>query len=229
MRRRNNNKRKMALARPLPNKFSIPPYTANSIVSRIFRFVYGYASGPLVYTITPAKLCALQVIGTGSTTAAQIYEAVKVRKVEMWANSGSGAAMQLACTFGGNTLGITGSNQTFSDSNVGMTYPAHVIAVPSKLSQAAQWQSGDTNVGTNTLFTITFSNTGALGGASVAITIDVHVALRMTGNARTSNNSVTLVTSAAGAFYHLALDNPAGSTGSVGSDLGPDRVLVSTT
>ncbi len=209
--------------------YAIPQYVGNSIVSRCFRFVYAYGGGPQVYTITPAKLCSLQVIGTVvNTTAAQIYEAARLRKVEMWANGGSSGTMQLSCVFSGTTLGIAGPNQVVSDSSIGMTVPAHVVAKPSRNSQASQWQSGDTNVGTNTLFVLTFANTGTIG-AIVAVTIDIHVSLRMTGNARTSNNTVALTTVALGAFYNLALDNPAGGTGSVTSDLVPDRSLVTTT
>jgi hypothetical protein len=227
--RRKMAQRRGPLQRPLSTHLAIPPYIATSIVSRTFRFVYGYTGGPVNYNITPTKLCALQVIGTvANSTVVQLYEAVKVRKIEMWANSGSSGSMQLSCTFAGTALGIAGSNQTFSDANVGMTYPAHVIAVPSSKSQASQWQNGDVTIGTNTLFTLSFANTGTVG-ASVAITIDVHVALRMTSNARTSSasGSTGVATVVVGNFYHLALDNVFGG-GSASNDLAPDRNLVTT-
>jgi len=206
-----------------------PQYDANTTVSRVFRFIYTLTSSPQSYTITASKLCALQVIGTtANTSATQLYEQVKIRKVEIWGSPSSGGGnTSVSLTYLGNALGVQGPNRTFSDQSMGMTHPAYICARPGKESQAAQWQSGDTNVGINTLFSMTFAGTGA--GLVAPIVIDVHLTLRVTHNTRTTNNTVTLVTVALTSSYYLALDNPAGGTGSTASDLLPDRTLVNTT
>ncbi len=205
-----------------------PEYFANTVVSRVFRFKYAFTSSPQTYNISASKLCALQVIGTTTNTSAtQLFEAVKVRKIEVWGGPlATGNAFEAAVTFSGNALGVTGPNRTYSASSVGMTRPAYVCAKPGKETQAAQWQSGDTNVGTNTLFTLNFAAVGA--SPTTTVTIDVHLVLRVTHNTRTSNNTVTLTTVALTSMYYLALDNAAGGTLSSASDLAPDRNLVTT-
>lgn len=209
-----------------------PQYFANTIVSRVFRFQRSFTAGftsPDVTTLTASKLCALQVIGTVvNTTAVQLYESVRIRKIEMWISPPStGNIVTGSIMFPGTAAGIQGPNRERSDQTIGMTVPAYISLSPGKNSQAADWQPGATNTGTNTFFLITVGSVDA--ASTFTVTIDVHLALRMTSDARTTNNSVTLGTVALGAFYNLALDNPAGATGSVGNLWIPDRSLVTTT
>lgn len=226
----NRPQSQMRMSIPAP-----PSYDASSIVSRRFRFQYAYtpSSGTATFNISAAKLGALQVIGTVvNTTAVQLYEAVRIRKVELWASpTADSNEVDVAVIFQGATLGAAGANRQMSDTTIGMTKGAYVGLTPGKLgsTQASQWQKTDTNVGNVTLFTLIVSstNTGATGVSTV--TCDVHVALRITADARTTANSVTLTTVAVGAFYNLALDNPAGGTLSSANSWTPDRTLVTTT
>lgn len=208
-----------------------PSYVNNSIVSRRYRFqnTYTASAGLLVYTITPSKLCALQVIGTVvNTTAAQLFEAVRVRSVEVWASPGvDGNIYDISVVFPGTALGIQGPDRSLSAQTIGVSVPAYVKLKPGKETQAAQWLAGRTDVGIQTLFLINISGSSATGGTN--ITIDVNLALRMTADARTTNNTVPLTTVALSAMYYLALDNPAGGTGSSTNLLIPDRTLVTTT
>ncbi len=231
----NRNSRQRRQRRRQPNMDVVemqvhnpPPYSPTTVVSRVFRFSILSASGG-TFTLTPCKLCAVQGIGTGVNSVIQLYESVRVRYVEIWASPPqNGSVVSCTVSYPGSALGISGPNYTKSDYSMGMTKSAHVKLRPSKTSQASQWQSGSTSLGTNTLFQITLSNPS--GTANQAYVVDVALTLRMTTDARTTNNSVTTVSAGtAGGFYNLALDNPAGGTGSVGNLLVPDAVLPTIT
>jgi hypothetical protein len=231
---KNSKKNKQRVRRSNPFRstpLQPPEYIANTIVSRVFRFQYVFptANTPQTFSITPAKLGALQVVGTtANTTATQLFEAVRIRKIEVWSSTANPGIIDIGLSYVGSALGIAGPNRTYSNQSIGMTRVAYVSAKPGKETQAAQWQNTATNVGTNTIFTIVFSALGA-GTQNVPCTIDVHLALRMTSDARITNNTVALTTVALTGMYYLALDNAAGGTGSSGNDLLPDRNLVSTT
>jgi len=213
-----------------PHHLQPPPYISNTIVSRMYRFQYVYTNNGTLqsFIITPAKLGALQVIGTtANTSATQLYEAVRVRRIEMWSSSPTdGSIIDISCVFPGIALGIQGPDKAYSAQTIGMTRPAYLSAVPGRNSQTAQWQGTTTNFGTNTMFTLGVTGTGSSG--TVTVTCDVHLALRMTQDTRTTNNTVTLTTVVLTGHYYLALDNPAGATGAVGNVWIPDRNLVTT-
>jgi len=208
-----------------------PSYISNSIVSRVFRFQFLYLNNGTAqtFTFTASKLGALQVIGTvANTTAALIYEAARIRKIEMWASPPvDGSIVDISVVYAGSALGVQGPDRGYSAQTVGMTRPAYLCASPGRMTQAAQWQTCATTVGTNNLFNFIISGTGASG--TITVTADVHLALRMTQDSRTTGNTVSLTVVAVSSFYYLALDNPAGGTGSVGNLWIPDRSLVTTT
>jgi len=206
-----------------------PEYLSNTLVSKTFRFQVSFnsSSSPTTYNITPAKLGALQVICTATNaTGTQLYEAAKIRRIKIWASPPPTGMVNVGLTFGGTALGVAGPNRTYSDQSIGMTRPAFVDGVPGKLTQAGQWQSCATNVGTNTIFTMLFTAVGTGAGTLIPITIDVDLTLRMTNDARATNNTCTLASAILTQMYYLALDNSAGATGSVNSDIAPDRNLI---
>jgi len=202
------------------------PYTANLTGTKRFRFVES-AAGAATYNITPAKLGALCCIGTSATTVNGLFDQVRVRSVSVWAATPSTASVTpqaVSVTFQGIAAGVQGESKTFSDYSMGMTHNAHVKAVPPVTSQAGQWQNCNSN------------NTTAQTGIFEIITptastcvVDVVLDWKTTTTARPSANStVTVTTALVGSYYYLALDNPAGGTGSSASNLIPDQSLVTT-
>ncbi len=166
---------------------------------------------------------------TATTTVTQLYDAVKVRRIRIWgSNPPDGTVVYVGVVFAGSVAGTFGANLSHSGCSIGMTIPAYVDARPDRLSQAAQWQSGDTSAGNIGLFTITLSSTNLSSTATVDVTIDVHVTLRMTKDTRTSGNTVSVSAGTLTGFYHLPLDSAAGGTGALGKVWLPDPGLVQT-
>jgi len=206
------------IANPMPM-----PFNSSLTLTKKFRFSNGANAG--IYTITPAKLGALIVMGTvTNTTAVQFFDAVKLLSVEVWAASNSTTVPQtIGINYAGSIAGISGSQYSRSDTSMGMTRNAHVKLAPPALSQAAQWQPCDTTGGgiaTNTLFKVSLPNYSI---------IDVTIDASVPAVARASANTVTLTTSILGVIYYLALDNSAGGTGSGSSDLIPADTSLPTT
>jgi hypothetical protein len=226
-RKRRNNKNKKPYGGPRNpmgrSPESPPPYHANLYGSKRFRFI-GPTGGSGALSITPAKLGSLVVMGITTTTVAGLFDQVRVKYVEMWSPTiSTGQPNSVAVTFLGSAAGIQGGNQTFSDTSVGMTYNAHIKAIPHINSQAGQWQNANVNNtgAQQTLFVLQCS-----AGFEV---IDVMLEYRFTNDARAGAASTTTVsTSTAGQLFYLALDNAAGSSGSSGNTLTPDPALVTT-
>jgi len=225
--RKNESRRDMrlvrALAMPRP-----PSYRSNSTVSRTFRFQFNYNlnSGLIATTISPAKLGVIQCIGIVlNTQAAGLYEAVQLKRLSMWASPpATGNVVDIAANFTGGTAGTFGADLQQSSQTIGMTEPAYLTIKLTPAQQAGQWQNAN-NSSSNVWFTLYVNAAGNTGFSTV--TVDLKVNLRMTADSRTSGATVTLTTVAIGAFYHLALDNPAGGN-SVGNLWVPDANLVTT-
>jgi len=202
-----------------------PPYVANIHFRKTFRFV-NTNSGQTTesaFTITAAKLGALLAVGkTVNATVIQMFESIKINYVECWQAPSSNNLLPktISVTYAGVNLGAQGSDISRSDMSIGATRVAHVKAYPRRDSQAAQWQSTQTNVGTVTMFSIV---------CSFGAVIDVCLECVITPDSKTANNTVTLTTVAVGETYYLALDNPAGGTGSSANTLTPDPTLNTTT
>jgi len=226
-----NSKKKNTVRRP-NNSGPLgrpPPYLANSYVSRVFRFQYTFSVGAnpsISFLITPTKLCALQaIVTTANTTATMLYDAVKVRKVCLFCPASSvGNVYDIAVSFEGATAGTFGSDKLQSAQTYGSTIGAEVSIRPDRLSQAAQWQPGDTTAGATGIFTLFVSGITSGNSENVTLTCDLHLTLRTTPSTRTSGNTVSISSSSPlGSFVNLPLDSNAGSNGATGRVWLPDR------
>lgn len=188
--------KKQTTRKSVPHFMQPPEYNNNTIVSRVFRFQYIHTNNgtQTSFVITPAKLGALQVLGTTTNTSAtQLYEAIRVRKIEMWSSPPvDGSIVDISLAYAGSVLGTQGPNRTASAQTIGMTRPAYLSLSPGRTTQAAQWQSTSTSTGVQNFFTIFVNGTGTSG--TVTVTLDLHCALRMTQDSRTTSNTVALTT-----------------------------------
>jgi len=110
--------------------------------SVIQRFV---ANAAVATAITFQNLLDTILMVLTSTTAADVFYAVKIRKVEMWAAPVQGSPSSLSLQFAGAAAGFVGDQKFHTDTAMGIE-PAHVSAKPSGKSLASEYQISSANV-----------------------------------------------------------------------------------
>jgi len=142
--------------------------------------------------ITFQNLLDTILVATSATTAADLFEAVRVNSLEVWAIAALGTPATVSLAFDGVSVGAAGDQKQHTDTSMGIE-PAHVRAKPDRLTQAGQFQGSSAL----TAFIVT---------APAGSVIDVSVTLRqpVQGSAVSSQN--VLVGATAGAVYYRALD-----------------------
>jgi hypothetical protein len=142
--------------------------------------------------VTFQNLLDTILVATSATTGVDVFDAVRVNSIEIWAIAALGTPATVMLSFNGETIGAQGDQKTHSDTSMGVE-PAHVRARPDPLTQAGQFQASAANAA----FIITVP-AGAV--------IDVSISLRqpVLGQAVASQN--VLVGATAGVIYYRALD-----------------------
>jgi len=79
-------------------------------------------------------------VAATAVTAFDLFTAVKIKAVEIWANGLTNASAVVTVVFDGTTLGAVGDQKVHTDTSMGIE-PAHVLARPVRQSQAAQFQN----------------------------------------------------------------------------------------
>jgi len=132
------------------------------------------------------------LVATSATTATDLFEAVRINSIEIWAIAALGTPATVIAIFDGTTVGAAGDQKTHTDTSVGVE-PAHVKARPDPRTQAGQFQANSAA----TAFILTVP-AGAI--------IDVSMTLRqpVLGTVVASQN--VLVGATAGAVYYRGLD-----------------------
>jgi hypothetical protein len=94
--------------------------------------------------ITYQNLLDIYNLATSAVTATALYTAVKVKAIEVWANGLTNSSATVTILFDGAVLGAIGDQKIHTDSSMGIE-PAHVRAVPGRMTQAAQFQEATAN------------------------------------------------------------------------------------
>jgi hypothetical protein len=159
------------------------------------RFITGSALNQLVVTFQNL-LDSLNVAAT-TVTAYQLFQAVRIRAVELWANPAIGTAATVQCEFVDTTAGVGGDARIHSDTSMGVQ-PAHVRAKPAARSGLA-------------LFNASSANPAFILTCPTGTVVDVELAFRgLPGfGAATQNAPVGVVV---GAWYYRGLDGLAIAT-----------------
>lgn len=129
----------------------------------------GYARPPTInfsktlpyvtrYTMGSAGLANIAVndlldgffVANSATSGLRIFSAVKIRKIEIWAPSGTGgfnAASTVSFTWYNETSGqdVGAPSQVLTDSSVSNNDVPHICVVPPKNSSASMWLSASSN------------------------------------------------------------------------------------
>jgi hypothetical protein len=88
------------------------------------------------------------LVASSATAVWDVFQAVRIRAVEVWAIPVLGNASTVEVQFLGNVAGQYGKPQVFSDTSMGVQ-PAHVRAVPNRKSSLALWQQSSADVAFN--------------------------------------------------------------------------------
>jgi hypothetical protein len=151
--------------------------------------------------VTFQNLLDTLLMATSATQPYDVFQLVKVRKVEVWSCPAIGSSNTISVDFSGQTVGSLGDADLHTDTSMGIE-PAHVCAVPKKRSQVSQFQLSSGN----TAF--------VLNGVASGTVVDVHLSfkqlfLAQTGSATASSVSVGATV---GLIYTRGLDGIAAAT-----------------
>ncbi len=184
-----------------------PPIPQTLSIFKRLRFVAG-VNNPGGYSITSTDLLDLYCMATATTTAYQIFNAVRVVSVEVWApgalDTASSAPVINTCFIEYPALvaatGLGGRSVRMVDTSTSLDEPAHVRAAPPEESYAAMWAFNTSIAGTNVMFNI--------GGPISGFVVDVTLELTIRDSAlapQTVTGSVSGAT--VGQVYVRALDS----------------------
>ncbi len=136
------------------------------------------------------------IVALTTTTAVQLFDQVKIKAVEVWAAPALGSSNQVSVQFTGNAGGALGDAKVWGSNSMGIE-PAHVRAVPERMSEAALYQ----NAAAGQAFLLT---------APAGAVVDVEVSFRNDNAAPTASAAVVAAT--AGEVYYRGLDSIAIAT-----------------
>jgi hypothetical protein len=124
----------------IPHPPQIPSYGITRDVR--VRFVQTAAGAT---PITFQNLLDTILIAASATSGFDLFEAVRVNSVELWAIAVLGTSVTASLIFDGVTAGAAGDQKLHTDTSVGIE-PAHVRGRPDKLTQAGQFQASSASV-----------------------------------------------------------------------------------
>ncbi len=189
-----------------------PPIPQTMSVLKRIRFVAG-ANNPGGVSITSTDLLDLYCMAATTTSAYQIFNAVRVVGVEVWAPNAldtAGPSPLINTAFIEfpamvASTGLGGKSVRIVDTSASLDEAAHVRANPPEESYAGMWAFNTAIAGTNVLFNI--------GGPSSGYIVDVTIELTI----RDSSLSPQTVTGAVagatvGQVYVRALNSTSGNS-----------------
>lgn len=142
--------------------------------------------------VTFQNLLDTILVANSATTASDLFAAVRVNSVELWAIAALGTPVTASLIFDGATMGAAGDQKLHTDTSVGVE-PAHVKARPDKLTQAGQFQ-----VSSSAIAFILATPAGTV--------VDVSMTLRQPVNGAVVASQNVLVGATPGAVYYRGLD-----------------------
>jgi len=125
-----------------------PPFVPTISLNHKFRFTNGANTG--AYAITRAQLLNLVLYTPTAVTSVRLFQGVRLRKIEIWANPTALGAPPTVLNL--EWLGENGPSTLISDTTMGVR-PAHVLSKPPARS-SAQWWSQSGQQETDVLFSM---------------------------------------------------------------------------
>jgi len=94
--------------------------------------------------ITFQNLLDTWLLSTTAVAPFDVFSAVKVRKIEIWAIPILGLATTVTASFDGTVAGLVGDQAVHTDTSMGVQ-PAHIVCRPSMKSTASDYQISSVN------------------------------------------------------------------------------------
>jgi len=120
-----------------------PQFQPTFTVKKKLRFQAKAASTGTGSLLLARDFGDLWCVATTTTSASQLAEFFRVKKIEMWGPmSASLVPVTVSVDWPGSTLaGVFGKSNRVSDTSMGSTEPAHLVTRPPPGSQIAEWLS----------------------------------------------------------------------------------------
>lgn len=117
-----------------------PQFTPSFVLKKRLRFSAVAAS---TTTLTPQNLGDLWCVAATTTSAYQIAQSVRLKKIEIWGPMASDLVpVTVSVDWTGSTVpGLFGKSNRVSDTSMGSTEPSYITTKPPAGSQIAQWLS----------------------------------------------------------------------------------------
>lgn len=119
-----------------------PPQIPNITLTHNVRMRFA-TSATVALSLSWKNLLDTWLVATSSTQGYQLFDAVRIRAIEVWSYSSSGP-VTATVSFPGAVLGAIGDSTTHTDTSMGLE-PAHVLARPGRKTGAALFQAQSTN------------------------------------------------------------------------------------
>jgi hypothetical protein len=148
--------------------------------------------------VTFQNLLDTVLIETSATTGVDLYQAVRLNSVEVWAIAALGTPATVLVVYDGATVGASGDQKTHTDTSMGVE-PAHLKARPDPLTQAGQFQPS-------------VANTAFFLECPSGSVIDVSMTFRQPVNGAAVALQNNLVGGTAGVIAYRGLDGKAGAS-----------------
>jgi len=110
--------------------------------SVVMRFVTNAAVAQTGITWT--NLLETFIFASSATVPYRVFQAVRIRRIRLWAVPALGAATTVQAEFSGTVLGVQGDQQIHADTSMGIQ-PAFLSARPSPRSLASDYQVASAN------------------------------------------------------------------------------------
>jgi hypothetical protein len=186
----------------------------NFELHQTMRLRFQNATSATASSITFRALCDLLIVAVNATTGYQVWDFVRVVKVEMWAITSSTAVTTIGVDFGDPVVGVQADGGSFENCSVGSGQPAHLKCRPNPKSQSAQFQAS----AANTAFHIRTS------GGSDSTIVEVTLECKNSSVLNPTAATVALVGATTGEFYFRGLDGLALASTNWPSLLLPDTI-----
>jgi len=148
--------------------------------------------------VTFQNLLDTMLVATTATVAADLFQAVKIRRVRIWGMPAVGSSASVSVEYSGVTAGIVGDQAIHTDTSMGVQ-PAHVDARPTARCLCADYQVNSSNAA--------FLITGPAGSV-----IDVEASFRSQYAVLNALAQNATVAATAGVQYLRGLDGLAVAT-----------------
>jgi len=204
--KRSHRKNRNAHERAILNPTKPPTVNYELQSSTTLRFVTTGTGGNTAVGVTYQNLLDAWFIAGTSTTAYQLFDYVKVRRVTVRALAASpqgsvaGAEVTVSVSYPGLVPGVGGSGKTKSDSALGSAVPALVSLKPDPKSPASMWQP----TSADTAFLIRIQD--ATGAIVIGAMIDVELSYKNSPEVNPAAIASAIAGATPGLFYYGGID-----------------------